>query len=499
MTVLETGAPVRSGTLRLELTRSPGNSTVFTAQQPTRDGLFIPVGALETPGTYAAKIVVVSDQAQETIELAPIIVHADLASAFEAADADASGDVPNAVPFLLEQQWKIGLLMQQAQRQSLTQRLLVPGEIEAPQGAMAMVSAPLAGRLLPMEAKALPQLGDQVTKGQVLAYLEPPLTTADYMQLSANETGQSSLAMEVQVREFDLQTKSLEVEQAMQQSSARLAFAQKALHRIESLRANELGTEAELEAAQRDLELAANEKQGAEGLQQSLLKAEQSLAALREQITLLPSASAAPNQLRIALVAPISGEIVAAQYVEGEQVDSQSSIYTILDPDRVWITAHISEFDLASVGDSPGALLKFSALPNQSFDVLGAMGGRIANFGRVVDPASRTVMLRYEMPNPQGLFRIGMFADVFLETQTAVQAIAVPEQAVVMDNGRPVAFVLIDGETFQKRDLKLGIRDGALVEVLAGIEEGDRVVTNGAYLVRLASASPASFGAGHAH
>ena len=68
-----------------------------------------------------------------------------------------------------------------------------------------------------------------------------------------------------------------------------------------------------------------------------------------------------------------------------------------------------------------------------------------------------------------------------------------------MDNGRPVAFVLLSGETFQKRVLELGIRDGRFVEVKSGLKEGERVVTKGAYLVKLASASPASFGAGHAH
>ena len=68
-----------------------------------------------------------------------------------------------------------------------------------------------------------------------------------------------------------------------------------------------------------------------------------------------------------------------------------------------------------------------------------------------------------------------------------------------MHNGRPVAFVLLDGETFQKRTLELGIRDGRFVEVRSGIQEGDRIVTKGAYLVKLASASPASFGEGHAH
>ena len=121
------------------------------------------------------------------------------------------------------------------------------------------------------------------------------------------------------------------------------------------------------------------------------------------------------------------------------------------------------------------------------------------NIGKVIDPQTRTVWIVYELPNPDGLFRVGMFADVHLETQVASEAVAVPEEAIVMDNGRPTAFVLLNGENFQRRELELGVRDNGFVEVKAGVEAGERVVTKGAYLVKLASLSPESFSAGHAH
>ena len=126
-------------------------------------------------------------------------------------------------------------------------------------------------------------------------------------------------------------------------------------------------------------------------------------------------------------------------------------------------------------------------------------GGRLINVGRVVDPSSRTIAVRYELPNPEGLLRVGMLADVFLETKQATDAIAIPQQAVVMDNGRPTAFVLLGGETFQSRALTLRVRDNGYVEVIDGIETGERVVTRGAHSVKLASQAPETFGAGHAH
>lgn len=110
VTVLATGEPVRSGQLRLDLSPSTGAPRVLEAPKPARDGLFVPVGALDIPGQYEARIVVKSDQVEETIQLQPIVVHADLAGAYAAAEADGGEDPKDAVPFLLEQQWKIGLL-----------------------------------------------------------------------------------------------------------------------------------------------------------------------------------------------------------------------------------------------------------------------------------------------------------------------------------------------------------------------------------------------------
>ncbi len=500
VTVLASGEPVRSGELRLELSRGSAAARVLEAPRPARDGLFIPVGTFETPSTYEARIVVTSPQVRATIPLPPVVVHADLASAQRAAVAEAVDEPPDVVPFLLEQQWKIGLLLHTVEPRTLTRRLRVPGEIEAPHNGQAVVSAPLAGRLLPPEAGSLPQLGERVEQGQVLGQLEPPLTTSDTAQLVANETYHDTLELELLIREFDVRAKTLEGARALQQGRAQLAFAERAQARLEDLRAKDLGTVAELEEARRDVELARRANEGSVALEAALTGARDELETLRARGQALRSGAASSLAPRPhALVAPISGVIVGVEHVAGEHVESQGAIYRLLDLRQVWITAHVSEFDLAALGEAPGALLQLAALPNRTFDVVGELQGRLIDSGRVVDPETRTIALRYEATNPDGQFRSGLFADVFLETGRAVEVVAIPEQAIVQDNGRPIAFVLIHGEAFQKRDLELGIRDGRFVEVRAGLRAGERVVTEGAYLVKLAAASPASFGEGHAH
>jgi cobalt-zinc-cadmium efflux system membrane fusion protein len=498
VTVMQTGEPVRSGQLRLEMTSASANEDL-RADKPKRDGLFVPIATFDTAGEYNARIVVESEQLSETITLPTMVVHADQAGAVAAAEADQGPEPADAVPFLLEAQWKIGLLMKQAQRHSLTERLQVAGQVEAPQHGMAVASAPLGGRLLPPEGGSLPRIGDKVKKGQLLAFVEPPLTASDLAQLSATAMERENLEAELLLREFDLQAKILEMEQSLQESKAELRFARQSLTRVEALHDNNLGTVAELEEARKNLAIAEEEAVGAENLKKSYLQAQQQIAALKA------SSSGSRNALGITgpvlhpMLAPISGEIVSAAFVEGETVESQAALYRVLDPTHVWINVQVSEFELGRIGVSPGALLQFAAFPERAFDITEDLQGRLIHSDRIVDPQTRTVSLRFEVTNPQGLLRVGMFADVFLETKRSVDVVAIPESAIVMDNGGPIAFVLLDGETFQKRTLQLGIRDGSMVEVVSGIEEGDRVVTYGAYLVKLASASPASFGAGHAH
>jgi cobalt-zinc-cadmium efflux system membrane fusion protein len=119
--------------------------------------------------------------------------------------------------------------------------------------------------------------------------------------------------------------------------------------------------------------------------------------------------------------------------------------------------------------------------------------------GIQVDAATRTVPLIYEAKNPETRLRVGQSVNLFVETSRAEDALAIPSAAIVEEDGRPIAFVQAGGETFQKRDLSLGIRDGNWVQVLSGITEGERVVTKGAYAVRLASVSSAIPAHGHVH
>jgi len=500
LTVLATGEPIRSGALTFDLTQPDGNRAGETLNAPKRDGLFVPKWRFDTAGRYGLRLILKSPQAEETIDVGELIVHADAHGAEHVAAA-AGAEPPDLVPFLLEQQWKMGTLYEPVARRTLVHRLAIPGRIVAPQGASASVSPPVAGRLLRPPGRELPQIGDRVEAGQILAMIEPQLPVTEVVQLSANRAQVRALETELALRELDLDTKALEVDRSIIQSEARLDFARGAMQRASQLREKGVGTEQQHDEAQQNLRLAEAEHQAAQAMKRSYENARTRLASLRAEALPDSGETASANAAyQMPLIAPITGEIVFVAHIEGEHLgDAHEEIFRIVNRTRVWIEADISEFDLAELDENPGATMCLPAYPGRSFDILDSGSGRLVNIGSVVDPETRTLRIVYEMPNPDELFRIRMFANVFLETRTATEVVAIPEKAIILDNGRPTAYVLIDGENFQRRDLELGVRDNGWVEVSSGVLEGDRVVTRGAYAIKLASLSPASFGHGHGH
>ncbi|HSW44522.1 MAG TPA: efflux RND transporter periplasmic adaptor subunit [Phycisphaerae bacterium] len=498
--VLATGEPVRSGSLTFEATSPDGKIVSQRLDAPKRDGLFVPTPTFDATGTYKLRLVINSPQVQETMDVGELQVHPDAAAAELAAAKSESPEPPNLVPFLMEQQWKIGMLLGQARERTLTRRLVIPGQVAAPQGASAIVSAPVSGRLLPPAGGRLPWIGDRVEAGQVLALVEPPLPATDLYQLNANRAQVQTLDMELALRELDLDMKALEVERSMIQSKARLEYTRRDMKRAKEIHAKGAGSQQQYDEAEQDFKLAEAEAAAAQAMQKACTTSRERLNRLRSETASGPADVPAAGSLQLPLRAPIAGQIVSVGRSEGEHIEAATdAVFRIVNTERVWIQAQIPEVDLPGLPDRPGASIAMASLPDRRIQVPGEAGSRLVHLGSVVDMETRSVPIIYELPNPQSLLRVGMFADVHLETRTAVNAVAVPEEAVVLDNGRPIAFVLVGGESFQRRDLEIGIRDNGYVEVISGIRDGERVATKGAYAVKLSSLSGASFGAGHGH
>jgi len=501
LTDLADGSPIDEGAVSIEFRSGAGEAKEAIAQKPEQAGLFLPVMIFSQPQQLQWSLTWESAERTVRFELPAIEVYQDHDAA-HAGMAVHDHEGADIVHMLMEQQWKVGLGTDLVGRRSLTQRLQVPGEVEAINHSIALVSSPLGGRLIAPQGEHLPHIGDAVKKGQVLGYLEPPLTTGDVAQWVANQAAREALQIELAMQQVELHNKEVEANATADQAQVRLDAARQTAVRLEPLQAKGLVKVSEVQAAQQAVALAEQERNAGLKLAKEYLAAQVKLQQLAQQAAAQGETADVNGELkslRLPLVAAISGEIVNVNHVEGEVVQAQEDIFRVLNLDSVWIAAHVSEFDLAQLSATPGALVKFPAYPDRSFDLLGEMGGRLVATGREVDERTRTVELHYQAPNPEGLFRAGMFADVFLETKTVRNALAVPADAVIRDNGISVAYVMLGGEEFERRELELGIQDGEWFEVLSGLDPGDRIVTRGAYLVKLASAGGDTFGHGHVH
>lgn len=497
LTVLEDGMPIRSGTLTVTGTGPTGKSVTVVQDAPKRAGIFGPVVVFPESGPNELRLVLDSEQARGDIRLT-VTVYADRHEAQHAAEAVEEEEPGDAITFLKEQAWKIGIVHEEVATRRLVERLVVPGEIRPAAGSKAVVTAPVAGRLLPPPGGKLPVVGERVAAGQVVALVEPPVFGPSGAEMLANRA-------QIQVLLANLDVKIQDAEIDIRRAATELALARIAFDRARSLIENHAIARKEYDEAERDFKIAEAAHEGRLEAKALYERARDDVLALlaHEGLGESPGGGPPPNSplppLRLPLKAPLTGTVTDAQVTEGEHVDSVRSLFTVINLDRVWLEARVSEYDLERVVKAPAATFTLGAYPGRRLDVLGEGAGRLVDVGLVVDPDSRTVPVRYELLNPDGLLRVGLSADVAIETERAEEAIAIPESAVVDEDERPTAYVLLDGEHFQKRDLVLGLRDSGFVQVKDGLKTGERVVTKGAYAIRLASVSAVIPAHGHTH
>lgn len=185
---------------------------------------------------------------------------------------------------------------------------------------------------------------------------------------------------------------------------------------------------------------------------------------------------------------PIAGVVTKKDVVDGMKLDEGAMPYEIVDLSRVWVLADIYETDLHRVRVGMPARLTLKAYPNRAFE------GTAAFVDPVLDPKTRTVKLRLEFGNPGGELKPEMFGQVTLEGAER-QGLRIPEDAVIDSGTKKVAFVALGEGKLQPREIVLGDSDGAQVEVVSGLSEGERVVVRANFLVDSESRLRASLAA----
>lgn len=178
----------------------------------------------------------------------------------------------------------------------------------------------------------------------------------------------------------------------------------------------------------------------------------------------------------LTFVSPISGVVTDKKISEGSRLAPGDLPYEITDLSMVWVMADAYESDLARVKLGSPATLTLSAYPGRAFK------GQVSFVDPLLDPASRTLKVHLHFPNPTGELKPEMFGEVALQGSQR-QALVVPADALIHAGTRDVVFLALGEGRFQPREVKVGAKMDALVEILEGLEEGQLVVTRANFLI----------------
>ncbi len=178
----------------------------------------------------------------------------------------------------------------------------------------------------------------------------------------------------------------------------------------------------------------------------------------------------------LTLYAPAGGYVIEKNVLAGQKIMPGDPLMVVADLAVVWADADIYESDLPYVKVGMPMEITLPYWPDKTFQ------GKVSFISPALNPESRTLKIRLEIPNPELLLKLEMYADAKLDYPVG-EHIVVPEAAVMRTGERNYAFRDAGGGRLVPVEIKLGVRSDGFYEVLAGLNAGDRVVTSANFLV----------------
>ena len=172
------------------------------------------------------------------------------------------------------------------------------------------------------------------------------------------------------------------------------------------------------------------------------------------------------------------GTVVQREVTPGQVVNLGDEQFVVSNLSAVWVTASVNEKDLPFVHVGARVHVTTQGYGDTSFP------GKVQVLGAQLDPQTRTVPVRVQVPNPGTKLRPGMFTTANIDEPATRNSIYVPDAALQDVNGFRVVFATQDGTSFQVRAVKLGAHSEGLVEVIEGLKPGDHIVVDGAFMVK---------------
>jgi cobalt-zinc-cadmium efflux system membrane fusion protein len=323
------------------------------------------------------------------------------------------------------------------------------GQIAFNEDASTVVLTPFSGRVTRLIAK----IGDDVKRGDPLFEIDSPEVVQAQTDLIAAIHG-------------------------LEKAKSQVALAKRVLDRQTSLLADKATAMREVDQARNDFAVANSDLATADG----------SLAAARNRLRVIVGRDRGEverlerervvNPL-ITINAPIDGTVIGRKVGPGQYVrsDAGDALYSIADLSTMWLKANVPESEIANVRVGQEIEVKVTAVPGRTFKA------RISAIGAASDAATRRIVVRSEIPNPDRVLKSEMFASFKITIGGSDPSPVVPAEAIIRDGEQASVWVQRGEMLFERRNVKIGLEVEGRAQVLEGIQAGEQVVGRGAIFV----------------
>jgi len=376
-------------------------------------------------------------------------------------------------------QWQQSLATAVAKSQVLQKLVHATGQMQPDADNVARVNAPMKGKVDCVDVV----VGQRVNAHQSLLSLSSNDLTAlqsDYLQKEADI-------------DSDLNRDLVDLDCELKQAEAQITLLQKQYDRAKLLFEEKIGSQSQLEATQTELQKQVVTKQALQEKRQRSIKAaalkkELARKSMTEQLQLLgmPSGvvlhvcSAHGLEPTVPIQTPESGVVLERSVNPGEIVDSGKQLFLVDDLDTLWLVADIFEQDVDKVKAGQEVFFTVDSRPHQVYKA------KLDFVSGAIDPETRTLAVRATIKNVDHDLKPKMFARMNISVGQE-QALAVPKDSVQELGARKVVYIPRDHGQYEERQVQVGEESGDMVEVLSGLQEGDKVVSNGSFMLRAVS------------
>ena len=315
------------------------------------------------------------------------------------------------------------------------------GEVTVNEEAYSQIGAPLPARVVDIRVSP----GQQIAKGQALATLQ------------STELGKA-------------RSEGISAQ-------AKLQLARQTLERKRRLAGEHI-------VAQRDVQEA----------EASVASAEADVRASRATLHALGAGDESSDSSELILRSPIAGTVIDRTALRGQLADPAQPLFKIADLHTLWLTVHAFERDAVRLQSGKTAKVTLPALPGRTFSA------KVTLVGKQVDPVSRTVPIRIEIANADGILRPGMSATARVPFgEAAQQVITVPAASVQRIENDWYVFIPKSQDTFELRQVGRGRDLEGEIEIVKGLRQGEIVVVDGAFLLKAEAEKARGQGKEHEH